>query len=279
MFKSMICLFDGNDEEMSALATAARLAGDVRGRVDVLHISYLSDVLRGRYAGAASSSGWVSVIDRHREEIATAAQSLAGAMFEREGLAVGDGAPGGRFVRLLNASNAELLRTLSLADLVVVGAATESTDVIDRTPVDLALFTARRPLLVVRPADADAPADIVGARTVVAWDGSLTAIRALVGTMPILAGQQAVTLVTAGEGVLHAPEPALAYLAAHGVAARAEHIHDDPPARAIIRRAHALRAGLLVSGAYGHSVVRERLLGGFTDTLLAEADLPLVLVH
>lgn len=279
--KSTLCLFDGGDEEMSALATAAAYTAAVRGRLEALHVTYLSSVFRGPHAEAAvAGGGWVEVIDRQRDRITDAARALAEATAERYGLPLGGEAlPAVHFTVLENASNADVVRTLALSDLVVVGAATGSTDVIDRTPVDLALFTARRPVLVVRPTEDDAPAPILGARTAVAWDGSVVAIHALVATTPLLAGQRSVTLITAGGGARRDPAPALAYLAAHGITAHADPVDGDRAAVAVLRRAREIGAGLLVSGAYGHSVVRERVLGGFTDTLLSEAEMPLLLVH
>jgi nucleotide-binding universal stress UspA family protein len=39
------------------------------------------------------------------------------------------------------------------------------------------------------------------------------------------------------------------------------------------------QASLLVMGAYGHSRLRETLLGGVTRTLLASSKIPLLLSH
>lgn len=38
-------------------------------------------------------------------------------------------------------------------------------------------------------------------------------------------------------------------------------------------------AGILVMGAYGHSQFREFILGGATRTILASADLPILMSH
>ncbi len=282
--RSILCVFDGNDEELSALSTAAEFAKATGGRLVALHVTYLSSAYRGPYAEAAmAGGGWIEVIDNQRERMRDNARSLFEASCARHGLAAGDHSgrgPAARFVSLENATNADLIRALSLSDVVVAGSLPGSSEVIDRTPIDFALFSARRPVLVVRPSADDAPAAIVGAETAVAWDGSLPSIQALVAAAPLLAAQPQVTLLTAAERGTHPVEPALEYLAAHGVVPQHETVPvDGPAATAILDRARALGCGLLVSGAFGHSVLRERVLGGFTDSLLTEADLPVLLVH
>lgn len=273
--KSILCLFEGDDEEMTALATAVHLAESVGGDLEVLHVTYMSEVGNSRGAMLAGS-GFLDVIDSHRERIREQARTLYETVIAQRRPAGGTAAS--RFTVLANARNADLVRTLTFADLVVAGAARGTSDVVDRTPVDLALFAARRPVLVVRPEPGDAAAKIVGARTAIAWDGSLAATRALVTAAPLLAGQQSVTLLTAAPAVA-APDAALHFLAAHGIDASHETVEGDAPVAAIIDRVRERGIGLLVTGAYGHSLIREKIFGGFTDRLLTEADVPLLLVN
>jgi len=47
----------------------------------------------------------------------------------------------------------------------------------------------------------------------------------------------------------------------------------------VLRQAREYRADYIVMGAYGHSVFRELLIGGFTAYMLEEAEMPLVLAH
>ena len=71
------------------------------------------------------------------------------------------------------------------------------------------------------------------------------------------------------------------YLARHGV--EVEMVHRPPldsgVADTIERAAFDLGAGMIVMGAYGHSRLREFLLGGVTRNLLRECGLPLFLAH
>ena len=44
-------------------------------------------------------------------------------------------------------------------------------------------------------------------------------------------------------------------------------------------RAREMRADLIVSGAYSHSRLKERLFGGVTRSLLEKAQFPLLMSH
>jgi nucleotide-binding universal stress UspA family protein len=50
-------------------------------------------------------------------------------------------------------------------------------------------------------------------------------------------------------------------------------------ADALLNRAAELSADLLVVGAYGHSRLREFILGGVTRTLLQQMTLPVLMAH
>lgn len=75
--------------------------------------------------------------------------------------------------------------------------------------------------------------------------------------------------------------PLQAYLADHGVKAEREEFdvagQDIGPA--ILAGAMRSRANLLVMGAYGHSRLREFILGGATRQILDAAALPIFMSH
>jgi len=147
-----------------------------------------------------------------------------------------------------------------------------------------ALLTGRLPTLVLPP-QWDRPARF--ARALVAWDGSLEAVRAIHAALPFLRDAERVILLDGGrhnaaERGAYAPrfEPFL-FLARH-------HIEADPicadfaPGEAgagLLHKCADVRADLLVMGAFGHSRLRERVLGGATRHVLAHAQLPVFLAH
>jgi nucleotide-binding universal stress UspA family protein len=168
------------------------------------------------------------------------------------------------------------------ADLVVLGQDTGDQDTVRALPQYVALHAAR-PLLVVPPSWAGAP---VADTVVVGWDGSMPALRAIAGALPLLARARAVRLALVNperETGLHGDEPGAdmaRYLARHGVPVEVVVEQTGEPAGdALLRIAKTSGAGLLVSGAFGHSRYREIVLGGVTRILLERAAIPLLLAH
>lgn len=139
-----------------------------------------------------------------------------------------------------------------------------------------ALFDTDRPLLVVPPSD-DAP---FGRRIVIAWRDGRPATRAVLSALRCDTRPEKV-FVLAGvkEGESEPVPPAI--LAEHGIESELHimRVGSDVFGRSLLNRAHALGADLIVMGAYRHSPLEERLLGGVTRFMLAYSDLPLLMRH
>ena len=141
------------------------------------------------------------------------------------------------------------------------------------------LVHARSPVLAVPPSATGF--DGLGA-ALVAWDGSLEASHALRLTLPMLLRASTVHVVTVTEGAREFPATdAARYLARHGIEAE---LHEWPAegrstGEALISAAESLAAAYLVMGAYGHTRLREAVLGGATRDMLNEARLPLLMAH
>jgi len=169
------------------------------------------------------------------------------------------------------------------ADIVIVGrrdTGALSPHALD--PADL-LMIAGRPLMIVPPQPLRNP---LGEPAVVAWTDSREAQRAVQAALPMLKAASRVHVLEI------APEDAIAgaqsrtvdvadFLAAHGVVAEANAIRGDGSARSaqIIGFAETLNAGLIVAGGYGHARIREWVMGGVTQELLATAPVPVLLSH
>ena len=116
----------------------------------------------------------------------------------------------------------------------------------------------------------------------IAWDGSLEASHALRMTLPMLLRASAVHVVTVTEGHREFPATdAARYLARHGIEAE---LHGWPAegrstAEALNTAADRLSAAYAVMGAYGHTRLREAVLGGATRDMLHEAGVPLLMAH
>jgi nucleotide-binding universal stress UspA family protein len=130
----------------------------------------------------------------------------------------------------------------------------------------------------------DAPS-IATKTIVVAWSNTPEARRAVSGALPLLKSADRVT-------ILHVKKPkeevaavgledVVGRLKRHGVDAAAENL-DSPHghiADAVSRFAEQGLFDLIVSGAYGHSHLREWVLGGATEGLLARSSLPVLFSH
>jgi nucleotide-binding universal stress UspA family protein len=170
-----------------------------------------------------------------------------------------------------------VLHSGRLSDLIVMARPGAEEGGLSAT-FDAALFDSGRPVLLVPTK----PVADLGSTIAVAWDCSREAARALGAALPVLATAKKVVLLTAREpGRRVEPSELAAYLAQHGIEARTWAFTPGPGSLgdALIEEAGKAGADLLVMGAYGHSRLREMVLGGVTRSILAEANMPVLLMH
>ncbi len=150
-------------------------------------------------------------------------------------------------------------------------------------PEEVALAVGR-PILVVPYAGSWSG---IGRRVLIGWDASREATRAVDDAMPFLVGAEAVTVLAvdpaeapAGHGEVPGADIAL-HLARHGVRATVEATVSAGigVGNALLSRASDLEIDLLVMGAYGHSRMRELVLGGATRTILESMTVPVLMAH
>jgi nucleotide-binding universal stress UspA family protein len=140
-----------------------------------------------------------------------------------------------------------------------------------------------RPVLAVPPDYAGQP---IPGTALVGWDGGMQALRAIDAALPLLQRAAAVKLALVNPdqlSELHGEDPGAdiaLYLARHGVRVEVvvERTHATAGA-ALVALARDCAAGLMVTGAYGHSRYREWMLGGVTRELLERAPVPLLIAH
>jgi nucleotide-binding universal stress UspA family protein len=119
----------------------------------------------------------------------------------------------------------------------------------------------------------------LGSTVLIAWNGSREAARAVHDALPFLqASERPVVLCAIGEGALAGLDRAVAMLERHKVRVRPEQLQgaDAHAGEILLAQAVAHEADLLVMGAYGHSRLRELILGGATRHLLRHAQLPVL---
>lgn len=175
-----------------------------------------------------------------------------------------------------------LLLQSRYADLVITSQDTGARDSARGLPQYVALHGAR-PVLAVPPGYAGGQ---MLDEIVVGWDGSLQAVRALSAALPLLVRARSVRLALVNaqrESGLHGDEPGAdmaLYLARHGVPVDVVLEQTTAPVgEALLGLARTFDAGLLVTGAFGHSRYRELVLGGVTRVLLERSQVPVLVAH
>jgi nucleotide-binding universal stress UspA family protein len=170
------------------------------------------------------------------------------------------------------------------ADLVVLSQFNPDLASASRSDLPEYVFLSTpRPVLVLPHQYQDQP---LGKRVMVAWDGSVEATRALTAALPLLKAALLVTVSVFGAGAhagAHGEQPGAdiaLYLSRHGVNVDVVSGDGDIDAgQALLAQAARLGIDLLVMGGYGHTRLREMLLGGVTRTVLESMTMPVLFSH
>ncbi|MCW8859059.1 MAG: universal stress protein [Deltaproteobacteria bacterium] len=169
------------------------------------------------------------------------------------------------------------------ADLVVVGQRdqSENSDINKDIPAQLVL-AACRPVLILPYIGSFLS---IGRRILVAWNASREATRAITDALPLLKRADSVNLIALcpkhDSRELIPVDDIVHYLARHGVMVEvlSDHVADSDVGNVLLSRSAELNADLLIMGGYGHSRLREWVLGGATRTMLDSMTLPVLMSH
>ena len=167
-------------------------------------------------------------------------------------------------------------------DLSIVGQAKPDGNAVEAMISESTLFESGRPVIIV-PYIQKAPIKLD--RIMVCWDGSRSAARAIGDAMPFLerAKNVEVVIVTNERGKRDEIEGADIgqHLARHGLKVEVTRItHGDlDVADALLSHSMDASADFMVMGGYGHSRLREFVLGGVTRSILRTMTLPTLMSH
>jgi nucleotide-binding universal stress UspA family protein len=167
-------------------------------------------------------------------------------------------------------------------DLAVVGQMEPDRMAPDNLFVESALFESGRPIVVVPYIQNEG---LKLGRVLVCWDGSRNAARAMADAMPFLRRGTAIEIVTVSDGRGAKDEIAGAdigrHLARHGLAVEVKRLVADATdvASTILSYAADCAADFIVMGGYGHSRLREFVLGGMTRSMLGAMTVPALMSH
>ena len=275
-YKTILVHCDAGPTTPGRLAVAAELARRFGAHLVGLHVQARFEPATYADAGLAADA-----LYRAYDEKAKAAAAAAAAAF--------DGAAGkglsAEWRVATGAAAEEFAVQARYADLVVLGQHDRGAPAV--APPDLpeaVAMSTGRPVLVVPYIGATTPP---GRTILLCWDAKREATRAAADAMPFLTAAEKVTVlvVDAKQSARgHGPEPgadAATWLARHGVKVTVQRdtAADSDVGSVILSRAADHAADLIVMGIYGHSRLREMVLGGASRTLLASMTVPVLMAH
>jgi nucleotide-binding universal stress UspA family protein len=169
------------------------------------------------------------------------------------------------------------------ADLLVLGQQVPGERAPGGAPagfVETVILESGRPVLVV---PVHAPVEAIGRRVLVAWNGSVSAARALAGALVLLREAESVHVATWSRHPAAAPFSGVGiveHLRRHGIEATPHHRGATPHVgEELAVLARSLVCDLVVMGGYGRSRASERLLGGTTRSWLQRLPVPALMAH
>ena len=156
---------------------------------------------------------------------------------------------------------------------------------LDELEIEDLVFQTGRPAILIPAYDCAPRLPVSLDRIAVAWDFSRAASRALADAMPLLKKAKKVSVLTfRGEKDIPAHlslKEVDRHLQMHGVTAEMEDAAIDGRAIGDALREYASRhkIDMLVMGAFGHSRLREFILGGASRAIMTKPPLPVFMSH
>ena len=286
MIKTILVLASGNGTDAANFAAALTLARSFGAHIDVLHVRFDPTAAVIAMASDAGSGAMTAGLMEQLEQDAHDREAKAKQAFSRfcRDSGVTESAAPRRGVRTPTAEwhvetgdEPRWVATYGLtADLVVATRAPD--EALGRATLEAILLETGRPLLI--PGAAPLPASL--ARIAIAWKPTPQAARAISLGMPFLASAKEVVVLSVEENPDERDTATrlVRNLAWHGLTARHESLRPGfEGAVATLLAAAREAADLLVMGGYGHTRLREMVFGGFTQQVLADAPLPVLMAH
>ena len=280
-YKSILTVLTRAEDAALAIGSAARLAMAQDAHLDVLVLGVDRTQVGYSYIGSGAVMMQVSLDRAEAEARATEAAVATALAAQPQGLRASVEAA----VTQLGALGDIVAQRARFADLVVLprpygtgkGAETEAV-------VESALFEGKAPVLVLPEkglGSADQPK-----RIIIAWNQSAEAMVATRAALPFLKAADRVD-ITVIDPPTHGAERSdpggllCQMLVRHGVHAEVSVLARSLPRVSDVLARHVWdrNADLLVMGAYGHSRLREAILGGATRNMLEKAEIPVLMAH
>ena len=276
-FKTILVHLDHTDRCATRVVLAARLARTHESHLVGLLPTGLQD---GVIPASAIPTGATDFIAESAEYLRRRAEEIR-AVFKDA--TTGPGPLSCEVREVDGATAAAVIHHGRASDLIVVGQGDRDrpADTLVHELAQQAMFESGRPVLIVPFAGTfEEPPR----HALVAWDGSREAAVAMRAALPLLQRATRVTLLSLRRPEA-APDPRLLvpetthWLLRHGIqATAADDVTEIPITDALLDRVSDMGADLVVMGGYGHSRVRELMLGGVTREMLAQMTVPVLMM-
>ena len=275
-YKTILVHLDASKRVAERLAIAKRFADTFEAQLTGLFA--LSAPRIPSYALAEAGPVVIEAEARYRAEAARVAENAFNA-------ATAQLTHGSEFRSTIRDALAAVQLSARYADLVIAGQPEpEGSAGVASDFAEELVLSAGRPVLFV-PYAGRFPE--IGRRVLVAWNAGREAARAVTDALPLLRRASIVQVVAfdprkggADHGDVPGADIALV-LARHGVkvSVAQQQSADVDVGNQILSRAADIQSDLIVMGAYGHSRLRELVLGGVTRTLLDTMTVPVLMSH
>jgi nucleotide-binding universal stress UspA family protein len=230
-----------------------------------------------------SGAGYIpaEVIETQREDNETAAEAAIKS-FSTAADQAGISAEPLQTSASLAAAGDQFARMARRFDLAIVGQAQPEVSSMEQIIGETTLFESGRPMIMV-PYIQRAPFKIDN--VMICWDGSRTAARAVADAIPIIrkSGRVEIVIVASERGKQDEIEGADIgqHLARHGLKVDVHRISGGniDVGDALLSHAADSGADFMVMGGYGHSRLREFVLGGVTRSLFESMTVPVLISH
>jgi nucleotide-binding universal stress UspA family protein len=290
VIKSILIPATGNDADTATFAAALGVArmfaahiGALHVRLDPVEIAVATTTDGG--GGGMLLQGLIDDLEREADAREARTKRFFTEFCAREGLPLletpmeATGKPSAQWHVEIGQEPRWMSVYGTTADLIVSSRGIPGDDAVTRSTLEALLLETGRPLLIPSAA---APSVAMADRVAIAWKPTPQAARAVAAAMPFLACAKEIVVMTVEEeeGRRDEIERLLHNLAWHGLKVVAQRVKPGTrDAAEALLAAVVDQAGLLVMGGYGHSRLREWVFGGFTQQVLVDAPVPVLMAH
>ncbi|WP_339738314.1 universal stress protein [uncultured Maricaulis sp.] len=276
--RRIVTMLDGSQTDGPLLQQGVGLCGEHGARLDALFVR--RNLASGAdFLGDSFSTYGMEAVLEALADAAAEASTAAHASFNTIADEADD-AVIGKFIEYVGLPEEAMADQGRVCDLILMAKPEGKAGAHELQSISMAATKSGRPVLLL-PAKRDAKAGF--RRIAIAWDGSLEAMRAMVGAMPMLQAAEAVGVYRAGGDAEASDQLSeiAAYLEQHDVTATTSTValEGRSAAQTLIEAASAGRADLLVMGGFGAPLLLRAIGRDETTSLIDGTSFAVLLAH